>query len=282
MTTHSSIPAWTEEPGRLQSMGLQRAGHDHASTEACRAQHAAGTSCNHPGAQHPGPCSAAQRSSGPEAGSLQPLSCQGHQALRAGRRGLPFSARGAICRQQSGRAWLWLPTALQEGVKSPKAEEEGGGEPGEEILRGEQWSEPPSADTQRQRCGRREAGSPLPLPLVPAQGWQPSGATGRRQAPGSQADTAAKPVLNYQRCLRDAAWGEFKDGVPNSLPLPLQGPLVRTQAPPLSQQFPASGADRREGPANPNLSRHQRPACRTTSRDRGRAHTGGSSPKHEL
>ena len=32
MTTHSSILAWrnpwTEEPGRLQSMGLQRAGHD--------------------------------------------------------------------------------------------------------------------------------------------------------------------------------------------------------------------------------------------------------------
>ena len=32
MATHSSILAWripwTEEPGRLQSMGLQRAGHD--------------------------------------------------------------------------------------------------------------------------------------------------------------------------------------------------------------------------------------------------------------
>ena len=32
MTTHSSILAWrnpwTEEPGRLQSMGSQRAGHD--------------------------------------------------------------------------------------------------------------------------------------------------------------------------------------------------------------------------------------------------------------
>ena len=32
MATHSSIPAWriprTEEPGRLQSMGLQRAEHD--------------------------------------------------------------------------------------------------------------------------------------------------------------------------------------------------------------------------------------------------------------
>ena len=31
MATHSSIPAWripwTEEPGRLQSMGLQTAGH---------------------------------------------------------------------------------------------------------------------------------------------------------------------------------------------------------------------------------------------------------------
>lgn len=61
----------------------------------------------------------------------------------------------------------------------------------------------------------------------------------------------AKPVLNYQQCLRDAAWGEFKDVVPNSLPLPLQGPLVRTQVTPLSQQLPASGGDRREGPANP-------------------------------
>ena len=32
MVTHSSIPAWripwTEEPGRLQSIGLQRIGHD--------------------------------------------------------------------------------------------------------------------------------------------------------------------------------------------------------------------------------------------------------------
>ena len=32
MAIHSSIPAWriprTEEPGRLQSMGLQRVGHD--------------------------------------------------------------------------------------------------------------------------------------------------------------------------------------------------------------------------------------------------------------
>ena len=32
MATHSSLLAWripwTEEPGRLQSMGLQRAGHD--------------------------------------------------------------------------------------------------------------------------------------------------------------------------------------------------------------------------------------------------------------
>ena len=34
MATHSSILAWkfpwTEEPGRLQSMGLQRVGHDRA------------------------------------------------------------------------------------------------------------------------------------------------------------------------------------------------------------------------------------------------------------
>lgn len=73
------------------------------------------------GAQHPGPRSAAQRSSGPEAGSLQPLSCQDRQALRAGRRGLSFSTWRGICRQQPGRAWLWLPTALQEGVKNPKA-----------------------------------------------------------------------------------------------------------------------------------------------------------------
>ena len=32
MATHSSIPVWripwTEEPGKLQSMGLQRVGHD--------------------------------------------------------------------------------------------------------------------------------------------------------------------------------------------------------------------------------------------------------------
>ena len=35
MATHSSVPAWriswTEEPGRLQSTGLQRVGHDWAS-----------------------------------------------------------------------------------------------------------------------------------------------------------------------------------------------------------------------------------------------------------
>ena len=28
MVTHSSIPAWTEEPGRLQSIGFPRVGHD--------------------------------------------------------------------------------------------------------------------------------------------------------------------------------------------------------------------------------------------------------------
>ena len=36
MATHSSIFAWkipwTEEPGRLQSMGLQRVGHDRATS----------------------------------------------------------------------------------------------------------------------------------------------------------------------------------------------------------------------------------------------------------
>ena len=38
MTTHSSIVAWkipwTEEPGRLQSMGLQKVGHNWAYTHA--------------------------------------------------------------------------------------------------------------------------------------------------------------------------------------------------------------------------------------------------------
>ena len=42
MATHSSILAWripwTEEPGRLQFMGLQRVRHDWA-TEHSRAQH---------------------------------------------------------------------------------------------------------------------------------------------------------------------------------------------------------------------------------------------------
>ena len=37
MTTHSSIltweSPWTEEPGRLQSMGLQRVGHDLAAKQ---------------------------------------------------------------------------------------------------------------------------------------------------------------------------------------------------------------------------------------------------------
>ena len=28
MATHSSILAWTEQPGRLQSVGSQRVGHD--------------------------------------------------------------------------------------------------------------------------------------------------------------------------------------------------------------------------------------------------------------
>ena len=36
MATHSSIPAWeiprTEEPGGLQYMGLQRVGHEQATT----------------------------------------------------------------------------------------------------------------------------------------------------------------------------------------------------------------------------------------------------------
>ena len=39
MAIHSSILAWripwTEEPGRLQPMGLQRAGHDGASEHQC-------------------------------------------------------------------------------------------------------------------------------------------------------------------------------------------------------------------------------------------------------
>ena len=40
MATHSSIPAWkfpwTEEPGGLQSMGLQRVGHDCVTEHACK------------------------------------------------------------------------------------------------------------------------------------------------------------------------------------------------------------------------------------------------------
>ena len=40
MATHSSISAWeipwTEEPGRLQSMGLQRAGYNLATEHACK------------------------------------------------------------------------------------------------------------------------------------------------------------------------------------------------------------------------------------------------------
>ena len=74
-----------------------------------------------PGAQHSGPRSAAQLSSGPESGGLHPLSCQDHQAFRAGWRGLSFNTWGGICRQQPGRASFWLPTALQEGVKNPKS-----------------------------------------------------------------------------------------------------------------------------------------------------------------
>ena len=40
MATHSSILAWripwTEGPGRLQSIGLQRVGHDLATEHACK------------------------------------------------------------------------------------------------------------------------------------------------------------------------------------------------------------------------------------------------------
>ena len=43
MAPHSSILAWkipwTEKPGRLQSMGLQRAGHDRACTHTMSPQH---------------------------------------------------------------------------------------------------------------------------------------------------------------------------------------------------------------------------------------------------
>ena len=43
LATHSSNLAWeipwTEEPGRLQSMGLQRAGHDGAHTHLVNTQH---------------------------------------------------------------------------------------------------------------------------------------------------------------------------------------------------------------------------------------------------
>ena len=42
MATHSGILAWeipwTEEPGRLQSMGLQRVGHNLATEHACIAR----------------------------------------------------------------------------------------------------------------------------------------------------------------------------------------------------------------------------------------------------
>ena len=43
MATHSSILAWiipwTEEPGRLQSTGLQRVGHDQLSMQGLSMQH---------------------------------------------------------------------------------------------------------------------------------------------------------------------------------------------------------------------------------------------------
>ena len=43
MATQSRILAWeipwTEEPGRLQSMGLQRLGHDLVTGQACTAIH---------------------------------------------------------------------------------------------------------------------------------------------------------------------------------------------------------------------------------------------------
>ena len=43
MATHSSIVAWkvswTEEPGGLQSMGSQRAGHDLAAKQQQRSMH---------------------------------------------------------------------------------------------------------------------------------------------------------------------------------------------------------------------------------------------------
>ena len=42
MATRSSIPAWeiprTQEPGGLQSMGLQRAGHDFATKQQCKTE----------------------------------------------------------------------------------------------------------------------------------------------------------------------------------------------------------------------------------------------------
>ena len=46
MATHSSILAWkipqTEEPGRLQSMGSQRVGHDWVTEHACIAEYSTG------------------------------------------------------------------------------------------------------------------------------------------------------------------------------------------------------------------------------------------------
>ena len=51
MATHSSTLAWKipwmEEPGRLQSMGLQRVGHDGATSLSLHFQAAGGSSTGH-------------------------------------------------------------------------------------------------------------------------------------------------------------------------------------------------------------------------------------------
>ena len=58
MATHSNILAWripwTEEPGRLQSMGLQRVGHDWATSLSFFFQSAVGPHVTVPSSLVPG------------------------------------------------------------------------------------------------------------------------------------------------------------------------------------------------------------------------------------
>ena len=62
MVTHSSILAWTEEPGGLRSIGLQRVVHDNTRRQACHDQSVSGPhpiSADH-GAAPPMRCSEAR------------------------------------------------------------------------------------------------------------------------------------------------------------------------------------------------------------------------------